>query len=251
MNQSARIKSWSHSKISNSCIVRITNRCDDCCQHCAFRSSPKNIGSMSVDMAAHINRWVPRGIVLNIMGGEFTVLPNYEEIIMAMVNDRSKVRLVTNGQWASSPKSHDKFITTIKRMKQICGDIDIVVSNDDWHKQKYPAAIETIQRLGMLVSELQKNSDWNNLTPVGRAWDNGLITRLTKYAASCETMCCMIITEDGTIHNCPYGYFPLRKFWEATWEEQQEIVWTWRSEQLSNGMMCVSCMKSLNLHLVK
>lgn len=238
---------WSADTTSNACILRVTNRCDQECLHCCFRSGPKCVGQMSVRMCEKINAWVPKEIVLNIMGGEFTILDNYPQIIKLLSVDRSYVHLVTNGFWSRNRRSAQKFLDTIRQIKSTSTKIDVAVSTDSWHTQS---------QLGNHALKLLKNSDLEidlintddlvigSITPIGRAWDNNLVP-FTYIHRSCEAMCNMTITEDGMISRCPYGYLPWKHFSETTWADAQEYIWGWRSEKLSEGMNCHLCMETV------
>ena len=135
---------WSESTISNACIVRVINQCNQKCKHCAFRSGPDCVGQMSVKMCERINAWVPRRVILNIMGGEFTVLENYPEMLVALARGRSNVRLVTNGFWAH--KNVDKFFDAMKKIKASpCGLIDVAISTDSWHNGNGDLAVALLE----------------------------------------------------------------------------------------------------------
>lgn len=237
-------KKWNASSVNSACIIRVTNRCNQRCTHCAFRSGPDCVGQMSIETCKKINTWVPAGIVMNIMGGEVTFLANYPEILVALASRRRRIRLVTNGYWGDHDS--DKFFDAIKKVKEnSCKNVDVAISNDDWHKKGSYKARTLLQKnnLGIGVIDIPHLSIYD-ITPIGRAWDNNL-TINDHIPCSCKTMCNMIITEDGMLCRCPYGYFPWKHFSETTWFDAQEYIWGWRSEKLADGMDCISCMKTV------
>lgn len=240
---------WFADKTSNACILRVTNQCNERCTHCCFRSGPECVGQMSIEMCKEINTWIPKKILPNIMGGEFSVLNNYPEILIELARHRNHVRLVTNGFWSRKDKRASKFIDTIKQIKDTCPCIDVVISNDRWHVYYYSAKLLNNKVTKFLANSPGinlincRNLDKDDIVPVGRAWDNH-ITPNEHVVRSCEYMSNMIITEDGIVCRCPFGYFPWKHFSETTWVDAQEYIWGWRSEKLAEGMNCHLCMKA-------
>lgn len=235
------LSEWKKSPISNACILRVTNRCDQECRHCAFRSSPRCIGQMSAKMCEKINAWVPRRVVLNIMGGEFSILNDYPEMLVELARGRRHIRLVTNGFWAG--RSTNKFFDTIKQIKEAsCQTIDIAVSTDGWHTRLSDNAVLALRNNNLGVNFIDAGELYpSHIAPVGRAWDNQ-INPHPNIQPHCEIMCGMIITEDGMICRCPYGYFPWKHFRKTTWHDAQEYIWGWRSKELAKSMNCRLCM---------
>lgn len=234
---------WKSDSVSNACVVRVTNQCDQRCRHCCFRSGPECVGQMSVKMCERINAWVPKKFILNIMGGELTVLDNYPEMLVTLARGRNRIRLVTNGFW--SKKNIDKFFDTIRQIQQIgCHNIDIAVSNDQWHIHN--RAIDLLKNSGSEIKWIDTDGfGIDDITPIGRAWDNNIAPRGV-VECSCESMSNMIITENGMVCLCPFGYFPWKHFGKITWADAQEYIWGWRSEKLAEGMNCHLCMEQEN-----
>jgi hypothetical protein len=199
---------------------------------------------MSVKMCERINAWVPRHVVLNIMGGEFSILEDYPEILVALSRGRNHIRLVTNGFWAD--KGREKFFQTMKQIKLAsCKTIDVAVSVDSWHKKSNGDAVKFLKESDMGICLIKPpNLSIADITPVGRAWDNGIVPDYD-IQCSCESMCSMTITEDGMLSRCPFGYFPWKQFNETTWDDAQDYIWGWRSEKLAEGMNCHLCMETV------
>lgn len=232
---------WKRSSISNACVIRVTNQCDQKCDHCAFRSSPENVGHMSVEMCKRINNWLPLSVVMNIMGGEFTILKEYPLILLALAEGRDRVRMVTNGFWARDKRKIRKFMSTMEQLKEVCPLVEVAVSGDKWHVKSGQPAVDILKDNDVGI-ELVKHSWEIELIPMGRAWDNNLPTH--EGIASCKTMCNLFIREDGMICKCPYGYFPLQQFDETSWFNIQEQIWFWRAGGLVEEMICKSCMQA-------
>ncbi len=238
---------WAFSSISNACAIRVTNRCDQKCRHCCFRSGPECVGQMSVKMCKEINAWIPKGIVLNIMGGEFTILDNYPEMLVALAKGRGSIRLITNGYGIL--KTPRKFLKAIRKIKKSpCHNIRIAVSKDRWHKKYGQDALLLLEkhRSAIGITSIQTNgeSEDDSIAPVGRAWDNN-ISGCNIKQCSCKSICSMIITEDGMLCKCPFGYMPWKHFSETTWDDAQKHIWEWRSEKLADDMNCGSCMEEV------
>ena len=239
---------WSADSTGNACILRVTNQCNQKCQHCCFRSGPECSGQMSVATCERINAWTPRKIIPNIMGGEFTVLGNYPEMLVALSRGRRRIRLVTNGFWADNDP--DKFFEAMRQIKNAsCQTIDVAVSNNRWQTLPGTSAIKLLKNSNVEVNLIDTGDlGIDDVVPIGRAWDNGIIPR-GNIQCSCESMCNMIITEDGMIGRCPYGYMPWKHFSETTWADAQEYIWGWRSEKLAEGMNCHLCMEIVKASL--
>lgn len=241
---------WMSSSMFSACIVRVTNQCNQRCKHCAFRSGPDQTGQLSVETCGKINAWVPKNVVLNIMGGEFSILDNYPEMLVAMTRGRPHVRLVTNGFWAG--RDTEKFLDTMLSIKDTgCCEIDVAVSDDSWHEVDSSAATRIIGSFSHVVNPIKVGEiDTDDITPIGSAWDNGILPK-SETVCSCETMCNMVITEGGMLGRCPYGYFPWKHFSETTWSDAQEYIWGWRSEKLTEGMNCLRCMETVQTSIVQ
>ena len=234
---------WNASNTSAACVVRVTNQCNQQCIHCAFRSGPKYIDHMSTATCEEINRWIPSKIAPNIMGGEITVLRDYPEMLIALAKDRDYIRIVTNGQWSRKSRTRKKFVTAMSILAKICKTVDVAVSTDKWHDRIWPDALDIIRtECPNIVVIDPGHLDKTAIVPIGRAWDNNLALNSEKWT-QCTIMTNMIISENGMICRCPFGYFPWKHFTETSWHEAQEYVWRWRSEQLNEGMTCDSCMK--------
>ena len=234
---------WSNSNISESCLVRLTNRCDQECRHCFSRSGPKCIGQMTVSMCDQINTWTPDNVFFNVMGGEFSLLDNYPELLLALVRGKKHIRLVTNGFWAN--QNPDKFFDTLRAIKatECHPKVVICISNDIFHSKSSNNAIMSLRdNASWIKVETTIGFDLNDISPVGRAWDNNMSPE-GEIICNCQNMCNMTIIENGMLSLCPFGYFPWKHFTETTWKEAQEHILEWRSRLVAAETRCNTCME--------
>lgn len=231
--------------MTNGCMIRVTNQCNEKCEHCCFRSGPECVGQMSIETCEKINAWVPPESNLTIMGGEFSILDDYPEMLIALAHNRKAIRLITNGFWSHTDKRIKKFLLTMKQIVVICRQIEIGVSDDGWHRWSGDYALRLIKhnKLGIRPVPMA-NLSGNNVVPLGRAWDNKIST-IPSDMCHCKAKWDIIITEDGMICLCPFGYFPWKHFSKTTWHDAQRHVWDWRLRQLAIGMNCYLCMETV------
>lgn len=247
VDESRWLEKWMFDSTSRACIVRVTNQCNDKCRHCSFRSGPNCIGQLSVESCEEINAWVPRtSVVINIMGGEFSILDNYPSILVALAKGRKDIRLITNGFWA-----HDnilKFFNAMRDVKNVLsGNLEVAVSSDSWHRTRGASAKRFLKDISEYVEIVETSEIFDDdVVPIGRAWDNNIVTA-RNYRCACEQMCNMIITEDGMLCKCPFGYFTWKHFSETTWEDAKRDILLWREEMLEDGMNCNNCMEKARL----
>lgn len=236
---------WDNNIWTNEFIARVTNKCNEQCTHCCFRSGPECVGQLSVADGALLNSWLPSYVKINIMGGEFTILPNYPEILIALTFGRTKAAIITNGQWAYDEPATQKFLSSIDAVCDVCDEVLVAISDDHWH-QRFNKRAQRLYRehnpKAKLISGVDIPDD--KILPLGRAWDNKLASR--SFEACCG--CCretgqLTVIETGMITLCPMGYFPWKPFNEVTYNTAREYVWGWRARQLDLGMDCFSCMK--------
>lgn len=240
---------WKAHHASNACIVRLTNRCNQQCRHCAFRSGPYQIGNMSVETCEKINEWIPSRVIPNIMGGEVTILANYPNLLIALSQGRKKIRIVTNGFWSRDSIEIRKFVKAMEQVGGVCKNIEVAVSDDHWHLCLGDRATKILEEQCPDITIVETyDLGVEKITPVGRAWDNQIVPQPENWA-SCQVMSNLLIIEDGMICRCPFGYLPWKHFTETTWHDAQEYVWGWRSEEIADGMSCHSCMEVVDRQL--
>lgn len=239
---------WQHNTWTNEFIARVTNQCNERCSHCCFRSGPECVGQLSVRDCELLNVWLPSRVRMNIMGGEFTILPDYPDILMALTSGRQRAAIVTNGQWAYDVHAIHTFLSSIDAVCEVCDEVLVAISDDKWH-QKFGRRAQRLYRehnpKAKLIYGVEIPDD--KLLPLGRAWDNKLASKVFEVCCGCcrETGQLTAI-ETGMITLCPMGYFPWKHFSEVSYDDAREYVWRWRAEQLDLGMDCFSCMERDN-----
>jgi hypothetical protein len=196
---------------------------------------------MNVKTCRKINDWLPPIVVMNIMGGEFTVLSDYPSILLALAKGRNHIRMVTNGFWARDKRRIRKFMSTMEQLVDVCNTVDVAVSGDKWHVKSGQPAVDILKDNDVGVNLIRDANAEIPLAPIGRAWDNDL--KVKANTASCIVMCNMFIREDGMICGCPYGYFPKQQFDKTSWYDIQKKIWDWRADRLRKEIFCVDCME--------
>lgn len=86
--------------------IRITNRCTQKCEHCGFSSSPTSSRMMTKEQSLLVSQFLKTNEIdyINVMGGEFFCNPEWEEVLENLISPVNIMRLVTNGDWATSPE---------------------------------------------------------------------------------------------------------------------------------------------------
>jgi len=236
---------WNSNVWANEFVARITNRCNERCPHCCFRSGPECAGHLSINDSQLLNTWLPSHVRMNVMGGEFTIIPDYPEILMALVSGRPKAALVTNGQWAYDEQATRTFLSSVDAVCEVCDEVLVAISDDRWH-QKFNKRAQRLYREHNPKAKLIYGVDIpdDKLLPLGRAWDNKLASRSFEVCCGCcrETGQLMVL-ETGMVTLCPMGYFPWKHFGKVSYDDARSHVWRWRAEQLDLGMDCFSCME--------
>jgi len=177
-----------------------------------------------------------------ITGGEFTVLDDYPDLLVALSMGRDKVRLTTNGSWSNSDEGVLKFTNTLTRLNEICNEVEISVSTDSWHSGSGKLALDILKEFSVFdIGEIKLQ----NVAPVGRAWDNLIMPPSIAFTHSCKRISFITVIESGLICKCPYGYFAWENFIDVIYEEAKEYVDSWRSRKLQHRMNCRVCMEEL------
>jgi len=199
-------------------------------------------------MAREISDWVTnQSVAINVMGGEFTLIPNYPDIVWALVKNRHVIYIVTNGGWITSDKETERFVELIRRLaerpeRKCSGSKFIVgVSVDEFHVDYGTAVCDVLRNENVT---LVVGTHAGNILPVGRAWDNGI--NIEKPTTSCDDGPSMTVTEDGMLHYCIFGNTPYKMFHEVTYEQAKRAVFEWRAKRVIEGMTCQDCMFKLD-----
>jgi len=204
-------------KENRSIVVRITDFCNNKCDHCCFSCSPKGTNFMSLEtMVSLADVFKDNDSIcywFNVMGGEPTLHPDYEKLINVL--SLRHVRLVTNGWWINNEKAKTRFLKFLNETK---AEMHVGVSRDKFHpKGVGDAAFEFLQ-------ENKINDDFGLTTPdpddeegsiasVGRAFDNYIGYMNSTFMAYCESSntrnTSFTVLEDGTVCHCPFGIWPI------------------------------------------
>lgn len=199
--------------------VRLTTKCVYQCAHCCFECGPKRTEVMSLDVARQVRETFEGHVArLKVMGGEITLLPNYEQLLDAL--HFTALRIVTNGWWVNSEKARTKLLSVVRALTSDGPAVYLGISRDRFH----PPGVGD-QAIAWLQSQIQFNEDWGftatkdpeeeerAIAPVGRAFDNELGDPMMRmfgaYCTAHRANQSMLVLEDGTVTYCPFGAFPM------------------------------------------
>ena len=235
---------------NRSVVVRITDFCNNTCRHCCFSCSPKNKLFMNLETAQKINSYFTNTEIdkwwFNVMGGEITLHPNYEDIINSF--GERNIRLVTNGWWINNEKAKDRFI---KFMKSSKAEIHVGVSRDQHHPPNignlafdYLMSLNFKDDFGLSTPD-PINED-KSIAMVGRAWWNEIgdymLNHFSSYCQSSNTRdTSFTVLEDGTITFCPFGILPIGSVYDSTMEDLNVAKEKLRKNIYNNCISCYNC----------
>jgi hypothetical protein len=199
--------------------IRLTTKCCYTCEHCCFECGPKRTEAMSLDIARQVRSCFEGHVTwLNVMGGEITLLPNYEELLDAL--HFTTLRIVTNGWWVNNAKARTKLLSVVRKLTSEGFPVYFGISRDRFH----PAGVGD-KAMKWLQSQIKVNEDWGFTTtkdpkeeeraiaPVGRAYDNYLgdpiLTMFSAFCAAHRANQSMTVLEDGRVTFCEFGAWPM------------------------------------------
>jgi len=185
--------------------VRITLKCTQSCSHCCWESSPALTNHMSLDVARDIHQFFSNNPIhsANIMGGEFWLHPEWEDVIGTIVDGLHHARLVTNGDWVASEKSSGR----VKAFMQEHEHCYLAITSDRWHNNKHTAAAEAFCKKHDFLHWMGGDEDDKSIVPVGRSelsYSN-TYSMFSCYCHNPERMYSFLIDEKGIIYKCPFG----------------------------------------------
>ena len=227
--------------------IRLTNFCNETCEHCVYRSGPSNKVHLTEKMSQQLNGWIPKKRNSNIcvFGGEVSLIPGYERLMQNIFRGHYQGGVITNGVFVKKRTAFNRFIRMVL-------DLDVQaftirVSQSQFHsKDRYgQEAFEKLKRsfqherhvFVQLVQDLGLR-----IIPVGRAYDNNIPTQLQN-----ESMCSIasnnhvFVDENGMIHWCPLGESPHKHFLQCDYHETRKKIMEWRTEITSQGANCLLC----------
>lgn len=199
--------------------VRLTAKCLYQCAHCCFECGPKRSEVMSLATALEVRKTFEGHVSwLNCMGGELTLLPNYEQLLDAL--HFVPLRIVTNGWWVNAAKACEKLLSVVRSLSASGAPVYIGISRDRHH----PAGVGD-KAMEWLRSQTAFNEDWGftatkdldeeerAIAPVGRAFQNELgdemLRMFSAYCSAHKHRQSMTVLEDGVVTYCPFGAWPM------------------------------------------
>jgi len=241
--------------MKNEILIRLTNFCNESCDHCVFRSSPHYKEHFLVEKSKEINKWLPNDdINICFTGGELTLIPHYTDLIYNISQNKTQIGIITNGVFIKNKKSLNKFIDLINTLKN--ESITIRISQTQYHsKEEY--GILAYQKLKTIFKNykhifIQQVGFLDLIAPLGRAYDNKIKIHqwnnsTNNYGAMCRNEAqrkLIFIDENCLIHWCPFGNSPIENFQQFIYEAIKHKIILWREEKLQEGMTCLLCSKN-------
>jgi hypothetical protein len=165
---------------------------------------------MTMETAENIHRFCQAHQIrfAETMGGEFYTHPEWAAVLHTLFQGTQSVRLVTNGDWAGSPRQCAAVICFLTEHPQF----HVGVSKDGWHTNAHvdaaAAALAEAKIPFRLPSKDQVGEE--TLVPVGRyryEWSNFYGT-FACYCSKNERRYLFLIDEKGQIYKCGFGAWP-------------------------------------------
>jgi hypothetical protein len=193
-----------------------------------------------------LRTWIPINTCVTILGGEFTLVPNYDIISSNIVKNVTECGFITNGIFIENEIRTKQFIEFINNLNN--KRITIRVSQSKYHSHKeygikaYRILNELLVDKKNLKIELIGNSI---ILPIGRAYDNKVEVdywnQHPEFSAFCEQGNHMFVDEEGYLHYCPVGNSRFDHINECSFDLASEEILRWRKEKISKGMSCLRC----------
>jgi len=223
--------------------IRITKKCTQQCQHCCFACSPHETAMMTPLVANKVHQFLRSNQItmINIMGGEFWLNPDWEFLITLLSQEISVVRMVTNGDFMGNTKAKARVRTYFTHHPTLV----LSISKDQYHTNRFVSQATQFCVENHIPYTLEtQNLTQDTIVPVGRGQlYSGFYASLACYCYR-EPRCgeCFMIDEIGGIYRCPFGiwdfdeiYSFLEGGFKARWEE---FI---RAFRLSHIMSCDQC----------
>lgn len=195
-----------HKRIGIKPTIRITRKCTQQCSHCVFSCSPKATEMMSAQQANKVATFCRANNIVwaEVMGGEFYMNPDWEEVLSILGKDIVTVRLVSNGDWANDEALSDSVIRFLSTHRQYY----VGLSNDRWHTNAHVRQASDLLRDAQILHRVARPEEtaFDGLIPLGRSKYEPSF--YTMFEAACRRedrrYKCMI-DEVGDVFKCPYG----------------------------------------------
>ena len=233
----------------NEFLIRLTNFCNETCDHCVFRSGPEFNTHMTPALASQINDWMPKiPTNISLLGGELTLIPNYPELIQILCKNLGQAGMITNGVFVRNDKEFDRFIDTIINLP--IRRFTIRVSQSQYHTTQY--GLQAYEKLSKIFEQIEGRwiqfaGSISQIIPFGRAFDNHIGYMPTHPTMIQDAMCetamgnTTFIDEEGFAHLCPMGNSPYKHVSEDSYKNINYHIKQWQKHRIERGMTCLKC----------
>jgi len=223
--------------------VKLTNHCNDTCDHCVYRAGPKHRKYMTAKTAEMISDWLPQrhGKNISIFGGEITLIPHYPELLKILCSKFWQAGILTNGVFANNNIQFDKFVQTIKNLN--LSRLVVRISQTQYHSGEYGKSA-----FDQLYQKFERSSNVHIqfldtlevIVPVGRAFDNCLGNEEISVCTG-QLSKQISIDEYGMVYFCPLFYYPYKYFHKDSFDNIYYDVLNWRKKRRIENATCMSC----------
>jgi len=141
---------------------------------------------------------------LNVMGGEFFMHPEWEELIHTLASAVQIIRLVSNGDWAGSKPTAARVITFLEAHPNIY----VSLSKDQWHTNRNTKRAAALLKQHGIVCNVatEEQTTEDSIVPTGRGdLYSGMYSMFHTYCSKPDRKYEFLIDEQGTIYKCSYG----------------------------------------------
>jgi organic radical activating enzyme len=142
----------------DSLALEITKRCTNRCAHCANNSSPDSEEIVDINLLNKVvNVCLEAGISkISFWGGEPFLYPDFEAVLTNCLEKGMTIILVTNGFWAKSRDTVQKFIDKFRPLLKERQNIVFFISCDEFHQSQKATPLANVANL---IAVGEENTD--------------------------------------------------------------------------------------------
>jgi hypothetical protein len=138
-----------------------------------------------------------------IMGGEFFLHPQWEQVLETISRSLLLCRLVTNGDWAGKKALSKRVIAFLKAHDNFY----VSISKDRWHTNQHVEVAAKLLDKANITYRMPKPEQVTSdtIVPAGRGDGYGPYNMLMCYCHNPEHQYSFLVDETGQIYKCGFG----------------------------------------------